>query len=765
MIFEGELSARVLFVSDFQRINCAAEGKVLSEGLRNLMRSAMRRAGLLESDCSWAVIHPRTPTGGKEVWRISAAERDADLAQFKAFLSTHSANVVVPLGQYCFEILTGISSLQKWQSSVVRLKAEFEGRKAIALYHPEHCIRNYADSFYLALGCSKIRNELQSATVFEDKRTMRISPPFEDTIAYLENVVAKADKLAVDIETGQGLINTVGFAISPTEAIAIKVLPDFYPPEQHLKLWQVLARILEGEQPKILQNFIYEHTWFSRYGISMRNTIFDTMWAMKFLNPELEKGLDNAARLYTRWPYWKDDNDDWTRIQDWHRHLTYNCRDTLGTFEIYEAQSKELEARKLDKLFHGFVMQFAPVISEMCSRGLKLDPAAHARLKEKLSLEQENFMRILNDEFQTRLERTVNPRSPKQVQTALKELGLKLPTKRKKGSDEESETSDKKALVKLRKKYPKEPVLPALIGLSAANKQLSSYVNFSYDNQNMKVYYQLDGCGTETGRWAGYNSGWGDGFNPQTVPKNVRNCFIAEPGKTLIQIDLAQAESRYVAWESPEPKLMQMLSDGEDVHKYVAGRIFKKPAEIVSKQERQLGKKAGHAANYSVGPRTFAEACLVEMNHYIDESEAKYIIETYFDVFPGIRSRQVNIRKEVSTKRCLRTPIGRERYFYGRMDDSTFREAYAYCPQSTIPDITNHLMLKFWENREYLDVEFLLQVHDSLLLQAPPERVGEIAELAKDLKAWHPKIVLAGGELLIPVEVEVGERWGSMETI
>ena len=442
-----------------------------------------------------------------------------------------------------------------------------------------------------------------------------------------------------------------------------------------------------------------------------------------------------------------------------------NCKDTTGTYAAYIAQQEDIRERKLDKLFHDYVMRFAPVIKEMCTRGLRLDPAALARLKEKLAREKENYEHILATQFTARIGRDVNPRSPKQLQSALRDLGMRLPTKRKKGSDEHTETTDKKALVKLRKKYPNDEVLPALIGLSSANKQLSSYVDFEYDRRTERVHYSLDGCGTETGRWAGYNSGWGEGFNPQTVPKSVRNCFRADEGKLLVQIDLAQAESRFVAWEAPEPNLMAMLEEGRDVHKYVAGRIFRKPEEIVNKQERQLGKKSGHSANYSVGPRTFAESCLVEMNLYIDEYEAKRIIETYFEVFPGIRRRQENIRKELYLKRMLKTPIGRERHFFGRLDDATFREAYAYCPQSTIPDITNHLMLKLWELKEYLDVEFLLQVHDSLLLQVPPERVSEIEAVARDYASWHPKITLAGGDLIIPVDFEVGERWGNMEKL
>jgi DNA polymerase I-like protein with 3'-5' exonuclease and polymerase domains len=759
MILEGTLSAPILFVSDFQRPDCAAEARAMSEGMKAPLLAAIRSAGLLNEQIAFTVIHPRMPRDGKTMRLIAEQDLREDIQRFRAFLSTHSANVIVPLGEYAMQIVTGLEGIAKWHCNVVKAKAEFEGRKVIPLLHPEHVIKQYGDSAYLSFGCMRVREESAFPHIRVADRTFKLGPSFEETMTYLYDVVAKAEVLGVDIETGSGQINTVGFAVSPLEAIAIKTLPEFYTPEQHYKIWGAIGAILEGPQPKVLQNFIYESTWFARYGFHMRQVVHDTMWAMKFLHPEFEKGLDNVGRIYTTYPYWKDDNDDWSQVRDWARHLDYNCKDTTGTLAAYYSQRDALKTRGMGRLFDDYIMRFAPVIHEMCVRGLRLDPQALVLLKEKLGREKESQERILKAEFDARLKREVNPRSPKQLKSALKELGLKIPVQKGK------ESTDKKALVKLRKKHPDEPVLPALIGLSATNKQLSSYVDFEYDRQTGRVHYSLDGCGTETGRWAGYNSGWGEGFNPQTVPKTVRNCFVADEGKLLIQVDLAQAESRYVAWEAPEPTLMQMLNEGRDVHKYVAGKIFKKPEEIVSKLERQLGKKSGHSANYSVGPRTFSESCLVEMNHYITENEARRIIEMYFETFPGIRRRQENIRREVYAKRVLRTPIGRERHFYGRMNDATFREAYAYSPQSVIPDITNHLMLKLWELKDCLDVEFLLQVHDSLLLQAPPERVQEIAELCKDLKAWHPKITLAGGELLIPVEVEVGTRWGKMENV
>lgn len=759
MIFEGSLTTPILFITDFPRINCVAEDRVISEGLFGSLQNAIRSAGLTTDHYSLISIHQDCPLGGQDVLRIPEETRKKDFLVFKEMVNSHKANVLVPLGEYALNALTGLSGIQKWQCSVIPATAEFAERKCVPLFHPSHVAKLYSDHAYLILGLQKIKRTMFFPEIRTPARMFLLNPTLEKTLAYLKNVVAKAKELSIDIETGRGQINTVGFAVSQYEAIAIKTLPEDYTPEEYFTLWQAIAEILEGPQPKILQNFIYEATWFARYGISMQNTIHDTMWAMKFLHPEFEKGLDNVGRIYTEFPYWKDDNDSWANIRDWKRHLDYNCKDTTGTFAAYLNQKQALEARKLSPLFYGFVMQFAAPIQEMCIRGLPVDPEALIRLQEKLTLERDNFLDLINKDCLEKLGTAINPRSPKQVKDALKKMGMKLP--QAKGQ----ESSDKKALVKLAKKHPDSLILKALIGLSAKNKQLSSYVNFDYDRETNRVHYQIDGCGTETGRWSAYKSGWGEGFNPQTVPKAVRRCFTAEAGKVLVQIDLSQAETRFVAWEAPDANLMQMLEERRDVHRYVASKIFNCSEFSVTDKQRNLGKKSGHSANYDVSPRTFAENCLVEMDIVLTEQEARHILQTYEQTFAGIRIRKSNIEKQIRQYRFLKTPLGRERHFYGRMDDSTFREAYAYAPQSTIPDITNHLLLFLWKEREYLDCDFLLQVHDSLLIQTTKGREFSIAEAARDLTAWHPKIELAGGTLIIPVEVEAGERWNPMQKI
>lgn len=772
MLVQGSATPKILIVSDFQRVHCKAEGAVLSQWLGEPLFNALKRAGIKADD--WAICCLHDCYGDRKYGAPGAVSDEswtADMASFGQWLQSAGAgvNVVVPLGEHALAAVTGLKGIGKWHCSVVPSKAEYGGRKCLPLLHPDHVSRVWSDHVYLNAGCSKLSLEAGFPDFRIPKRNFLLSPPFKQTMEYLYDVVLKAPEVAIDWEFGRGQLNTLGFAVSPEEAIAIRALPGEYTPEQYYELFEAVRQIAEGQSAKIVQHSMIETEWLARYGIELRNVKHDTMWAMKFLHPELEKGLANVGRLYTSFPYWKDDNDDWNNIKDWRQHLEYNCKDTTGTFAAYLAQVTALRARGLDTLFYSFVMQFQPVIQEMCITGLRVDAAALHGVREGLLREQDNFLRIIEETSQGALQASTNSRSPKQVQTLLKALGMKLPTKKVKGKDNAQQTTDKKALVKLKRQYPDASVLPALIGISAANKRLSSYVDFEYDRSSERVHYTLDGCATEPGRWAGYNTSWGEGFNPQTVPKAIRRCFTADPGCVLVEVDLKSADSWCVALEAPEPKLIELLKSGADIHRYVAGKIFNKPPEIVSEFERQLGKKAGHAANYGTGPRTFAETCLVEMNHYLEEREAKRVLEAYFEVFPGIRRRQEAIKRTIYNTRKLTTPFGRERHFYGRADDSTFREAYAYSPPSTVSDIVNTLMLSLWRDRDAVGLawddggRFLLQVHDSLLLQTTPERVPELAEYCRSLD-WHPHIELPGGVLRIPVDVKQGLNWRSMES-
>lgn len=233
----------------------------------------------------------------------------------------------------------------------------------------------------------------------------------------------------------------------------------------------------------------------------------------------------------------------------------------------------------------------------------------------------------------------------------------------------------------------------------------------------------------------------------------------------LLEIDLKQAESRFVAYDGPVPKLQQMYLDGVDVHQYVAAHpfLFNKELKNVTHEERQLGKKTGHAANYGMSAPTLAVQCLKEMNLVMSAQRAEKMLRGYHSAFDGMILRwQSNLRDTLSRTRKLTTPFGRERIFYDRLGPDLFKEAYAYRPQSTVSDIINSLMLHLFGKPHVL---LLNQIHDSLLLECPGAHMTDVLLLIKDQDAWNPKLKLAGGELRIPIEVKYGRRWKPMEVI
>lgn len=732
------------------------EGWELSFLTRTLLR-----AGIYEKQIMWDSILKARPYSG-QMHKAPAGDLDSGRARITARISSEKPLVILAMGESALGLCCpGRTGIDKWQSSVLP-----GDPTVIPCYPMQRLAVDLSLQVWLSLCARKAASALKEKP-HEPNFSFLLNPPLEETLAFLRERVTRAPLISVDIETGRGQINTVGFAISEREAIAINVLPSRLGTAGHHALWEAIRGVLESDQPKILQNFIYETLFFSRYGIELRGVAHDTMIAQKFLWPEFEMGLDAVGRMYTDMPYWKDDGKSWNNIRDWERHYEYNCKDTVGTFRGYLGQIADLRSRGLGDLYASYITRLFPAVAEMCSWGFPVSSSALGKLKEEVGTEITGLLESLRKEVGAE---SLNPRSPAQVKSFLSAKGYVIPKRYDSKEKKYKESTDEKSLKKLRMKYPKDDSLSLLLRLAKLNKAHSSYLSFTPDADN-RMRYSLNCHGTETGRWSGYCDPWDNGFNPQTVPGggkgiNIKSVFTSEPGFLIMEIDLKQAESRFVAYDYADVNLISMLEDPAcDIHRYVAAEIFGKSESEIKDQERQLGKKSGHGANYDMKEATFMDSCISEMDLVLTKLEANKVLESYHKLFPGIRQGHRRIQRELAQTRMLRTPLGRERYFFGRLDDDTFRQAYAYRPQSTVPDIINHLMLHLLDQRRggHCDFRLLLQVHDSLLLEVPrgPD-VNLIAQASLDTQAWHPKIELSGGTLVIPTSVKVGSCWGEM---
>lgn len=678
--------------------------------------------------------------------------------------------IIFPLGDRSLSAVCGKHSIEKWNLSPLDTVPELTCRKAVPSFSPLRLRQEPALEVYWVKSFLRgAQASHDNAPWFRNPRNFMLNPKISDTLDVL-NDLRKVDILSIDIETGRNQINTVGFAWTPYDAIAINTLPGGYGPDNFHKLWLMIAELCGNKTPKVYQNFIYETLYFSKYGVRCQNTWHDTMLAQKLLWPEFDQGLDNVARFYTEQPYWKDDGKnysqegkkkDWGNVRDWGRHYDYNCKDTSGTLEACLSQRNDLRDRGLTAFYDKYLMRLAPAVAEMCSRGLPVSSAVRLRMKADLEAELQALKAKLPPEF--------NPNSPKQKLKFFKDKGYLIPKVRdaKKGGFRES--ADELSLKKMRLKHPDDTDIETLLSMAKAQKALSSYVDIECHDDG-RLRYSLNITGTETLRFACHKDPWDMGLNAQTLPKKYRSMFVAPPGLQFFQVDLKQAESRFVAYDSCDTELIRMLETGEDIHKHVAMQILRKlrkPETEYSKDWRQLGKKSGHGANYAMKEATFQDSCLKEMNLVLSKTEANAILEAYHDLFPGIRRWHREIIKTLRNKRQLSNPLGFTRYFYGRLDDNTFREGFAFKPQSTIPMITNHLMLHLLDARaeNKFSFELCLQVHDSLIMLGKPEELLRIGEFCRKLSNWHPEIILPAGKLLIPVDCEVGNNLKELKTL
>ncbi len=722
------------------------------------------------SGWQWEVLRTKILRAGLKPEALSVS-----LLDNFAGVTSSPKDIIIGLGERTLRSLTGRKSIDKWHLSPLRTEG---GQLFIGSFDLNRINKQYECGLYLDMAIQRAAEFLREP-YSPPIENYQLNPQLEETFETLERI--KDKEVAVDVETGYGQINTVGFAWGRNDAIAINVLPDRCGDDTYLELWRRINAVLSNDTIKIFQNFIYDTSYFSAYGIKVEGEIFDTMHAMKVLWPELKSNLGNVGRIYTRRPYWKDDGKvtdeeggkkNWGDVRDWRRHYLYNCRDTTGTFEASINQGSDLASRSLTNFYSSYLQRLIPCAREMCAVGMPLDRDRRETLKSETNAK----LLSLTESFKKEVGSDLNPKSPTQVLAHLKVAGIKIPKKYDKASGSYKETTDSSAIKKIRLKHPERKELAHLQEIKSLDKALSSYIDFNVRSDG-RLSYSLNITGTESLRWSGGKDGWDCGFNIQTIPReggdiSIKSMFLAPEGRSFVEIDLRQAESRFVAYDSADKSLIDMLESGDDIHSYVGNAILKqmgKDVSTISEDEfkatwRQLGKKAGHGLNYGMTASVFVETVFNELDMVITKRDAELITEAYYGLFPGIPRWHRWIKGELYNKRKLTTPFGWERYFYGRPGNDMFKEAAAFRPQSTIPYLTNALMLHLCDLRKQGSLKFQLvdQVHDSLTLLALDDCIEGIAKVCLNTKEGHPDINLPGGLMRIPREVKWGKRMSEL---
>lgn len=420
------------------------------------------------------------------------------------------------------------------------------------------------------------------------------------------------------------------------------------------------------------------------------------------------------------------------------------------TLEIYKLLRPAIVERGLEKLYTEIELPLAGVLARMEKVGVLIDSVELGRLSGLM----ESEIARLTSEIHTLAGKPFNVSSPQQLGRILfEDLGLPAPVKYGRGK-----TISTAADV-LEELAADHEIVRKVLEYRQLTKLKGTYVDAlpeMIDPRTGRLHTSFNQTGAATGRLSSSNP------NLQNIPirtemgREIRAAFVPRPGWKLIVADYSQIELRLVAHMSRDPVLVEAFRNGEDIHTRTAAEVLGIPPLMVTPEARRSAKAVNFGIVYGISP--FGLAAQLG----ISQREAQTYIESYFARYAGVRKFIDATIAEVRRTGVTRTLFGRERPIPDINSRNPNARGFAERTavnsplQGTAADLIKLAMVRI--DREMQSrgrqAAMLLQVHDELVFEAPPEETTEIAALAKREMEQVYKL-----EVPLLVDVGIGDNW------
>ncbi len=415
-----------------------------------------------------------------------------------------------------------------------------------------------------------------------------------------------------------------------------------------------------------------------------------------------------------------------------------------AAIDLADALDTEIEQRNGTSLLYGVELPLLRTLARMEQTGVAADVA----LLEALESDFGATVDRAADEAYGVLGKQINLGSPKQLQVVLfEELGMPKTRRTRTGF-----TTDADALQALHAKTEHPFLAHLLVHRDAIRlKQTVEGLlkSVSDDGRIHTTYVQTIAA---TGRLSSTDP------NLQNIPirteagRRIREAFVVGEGyEALMSADYSQIEMRIMAHASDDASLIDAFKSGMDFHTVTASRVFGVEPTLVSPAERAKIK----AMNYGLAYGLSAFGLSQQLN--IDTSEAKALMEEYFERFGGVRDYLHGLVSDARKTEYTETILGRRRYLPDLMSDNRQRREMAErmalnAPiQGSAADIIKVAMLDVEKALEAAAMRsrMLLQVHDELIFEIGPGEREVLEEIVRNKMGYAV-------ELNVPLDVSVG---------
>jgi DNA polymerase I len=420
-------------------------------------------------------------------------------------------------------------------------------------------------------------------------------------------------------------------------------------------------------------------------------------------------------------------------------------------WRYWEHAAAELRARELWTIYEEIERPLIPVLALMERHGIRVDPGRLEAFAKELERDLDNLTReiyqLAGGEF------TIA--SPKQLAQILFEK-LKLPPIRR---TKTGYSTDADVLTELAVGHP----LPAKIlehrSLAKLKGTYADTLPGLIDQRTGRIHTTFNQLVAATGRLSSQDP------NLMNIPirtelgRRIRKAFIPEAGWRFVAADYSQIELRILAHLSEEPALIESFGRGEDIHTRTASEVFHVEASAVTSLQRTIAKSANYAILYGVSAFGLSQATK------IDQKEAQRYISDYFASHPRVRAFIDRTLAEGRERGYVSTLLGRRRYLPDLASgnlvarNAAERMAMNAPVQGTASDMIKIAMVRVQAAlvARGLRARMLLQVHDELLFEAPPDEVGAIEALAREIMASALPL-----KVPVVVDVKTGGDWAEV---
>jgi DNA polymerase-1 len=511
---------------------------------------------------------------------------------------------------------------------------------------------------------------------------------------------------------------------------------------------------------KIGQNIKYDLKILSRYGVSIKGKLFDTMIAHYLINPDMRHNMDVLSETYLKYsPKSIEDligkkgkNQLSMRDVALEEIKEYAAEDADITFQLKQNFSPILDKAETKKLFDEIEIPLIPVLAAMELEGINLD----VPYLKSMSVEMAKESAALEQKIYETAGSTFNLASPKQLGDVLFDK-MKIGGAKQKKTKTGQYATGEEVLSYLANEHQ---IVKDILEWRQMVKLQSTYIDAlpnQVDAKTGRVHTDYMQTVAATGRLSSNNP------NLQNIPirtergRLIRKAFIArDDNYTLLSADYSQIELRIIAALSGEENMIKAFQNNEDIHRSTAAKVFNVALDEVTAAQRSNAKTVNFGIIYGVS------AFGLSNQTSLSRKESAELIDAYYATYPKLKSYMSNQVDFAREHGYVQTVLGRRRYLKDinsanmMVKSGAERNAVNAPIQGSAADIIKIAMINIHKKltSENWKSKMLLQVHDELVFDVHNSELEKIKPIIK-----HEMENAFKMDVPLDVEIGVGKNW------